>query len=170
MMTINNYGLGYGIPPQPHERPRSSAWEGFTGHVGGYVAGGALATGAVVAAERFKQPEQRAFHNAVNSHFTGQGFKAEVGNLFRSVDGKNATFLDKTSNLGSKVGTQFVEFSEALGKNSKVRPIILGTASALGLFGLAKGVFGADQHNRQLVGRLQLENSVLSTQPMGTIF
>jgi hypothetical protein len=169
MMTISNIP-GYGISPQPPERPRSSAWDGLTGYVGGYGSGLALGTGAVVVAERFKKPEQRAFHNAVNSNFKGQGFKAEVGNLFRSVEGNNATFLDKTSNLGSKVGSQFGKFSEAIGQNSKVKPIILGTATALGVFGLAKGILGANNHNNELVGRLQLENSVLSTQPMGTIF
>ncbi len=169
MMTISNIP-GYGITPQPLERPRSSAWEGFTGQLGGYGSGMALATGAVVAAERFKSPEARIFHNAVKSNFKGQGFKADVGNLFQKIEGQN--FLTKTEALTGKLGTQLASFNEALGNNSRVKAIILGTATALGLFGLAKGVIGADNHNRNVVDRLHAENSILATKmpPMETIF
>ncbi len=160
MMTIStNYG--YGITPQPPERPRSSAGDGLAGAVGTGALVTGLGTGTVMTAGKLGKLDPESWEAFVNNSNVTR---------FQSKLGENPYFLKK---WGAQIGDTALSSGKFMQNFAKTPPgqLTLGVAAATAaIFGISKA-WQADQHNEQITKKLQLENRLLSATipPMDTI-
>ena len=154
MMTINNCGLGYGMTPQPPERPRSSAGEGLSAGVGT----GALALGTGTGLLYLTQKD--GFKEAIRR--TAPATTIGTANVGKFQQLAWATG-DKLNHLGN--------FSKGFLGTKEGKIIAGATAATAAIFGISKA-WQADQHNEQITKKLQLENNLLGATipPMDTFF